>query len=430
MKKASLYTLGCRLNHTESSILARNLENAGYTISERQNGADLCIINTCTVTSQSDAKCRQLIRSIQFNNPSALIAVIGCFSQVASQQILEIGGVDIILGNEDKLNLHKFLEHFKSPNTPIVSVGEISKTPFSIDTFALPLGTTRANLKIQDGCNFVCSFCIIPFARGRSRSRELDNIQAETKELVKNGIKEIILTGVNIGTYQYKDAEFINLLEMFEKIEGLKRVRISSIEPTTIDDNVISLMADPESKLVPYLHLPLQSAANPILLSMKRKYLINEYRELIEQALKKVPNICIGSDIITGFPGEKEEYFEETFTTLKGMPVNYFHVFPYASRKGTQSTKLDNQVEQKIINRRAAILRELSQQKKEDFIQRFMGKSLNVLFENNQDNNQWSGYSDNYIRVSVNHKSNLRNTIKTVKILSQKSGLARGEILE
>ncbi|MCP4295192.1 MAG: tRNA (N(6)-L-threonylcarbamoyladenosine(37)-C(2))-methylthiotransferase MtaB [Proteobacteria bacterium] len=430
MKKASFFTLGCRLNHTESSIIAKNIENHGFVVSQKNEGADLCIINTCTVTNQSDAKCRQAIRSIQQKNPDALIAVIGCFSQVASQQILDIGGVDIILGNEEKLNLHKYLDHFTNSSDPVINVEKISKEPFLIDTFALPLGATRANLKIQDGCNFICSFCIIPFARGRSRSRELDNIKDETHDLVSKGVKEIILTGVNIGTYQFQEANLMTLLEELDRIDGLERIRISSIEPTTIGDEFLHLMADTNNKLVPYLHLPLQSANNSVLQLMRRKYSIDEYTDLINRAVETVPDLCIGSDIMTGFPGETEDIFEDTLATLKNLVINYFHVFPYAERKGTQSAKLPFQVYSETIKRRAAVLRELSQQKKEQFIKTFIGKELRVLFENNRGGTEWSGYTENYIRVSVSSTEELSNTIKSVKIRSQESGQAMGEIVK
>jgi len=272
MLKAAFFTLGCRLNQTESAIMAKGLENAGYQIIQEQNDADLCVINTCTVTNQSDAKCRRRIRTIQRNNPTAVIAVVGCFSQIASEQILAIGGVHLILGNQEKLNLHKYVSSVTSADTPIIRIDKISKSPFSIETLGQHLDSTRANLKIQDGCDFICSYCIIPTARGRSRPRELEDIRQETQELAKIGVKEIILTGVNLGTYLYQGIDFLNLLDLFEEIDGIERVRISSIEPTTIGTEIFQLMRDDISKLLSYLHLPLQSVNDVILKKMRRRY--------------------------------------------------------------------------------------------------------------------------------------------------------------
>lgn len=429
MRKAAFFTLGCRLNQTESSIMAKSLENEGYMITQEKEGLDLAVINTCTVTNQSDAKCRQTIRSIQKKNPEAMIAVVGCFSQVASQQILDIGGVDLVLGNEEKLNLYKYIAQAQASSVPVVSVEKISRKPFTIDTIGQHLGVTRANLKIQDGCSFVCSFCIIPFARGTSRSREVENIRQETQALADMGVKEIILTGVNIGTYQHQDTNFLSLLDLFEKVDGIERVRISSIEPTTVGREIFQRMADPSSKLVPYLHLPLQSANNEILRLMRRKYLIEEYEDFVLQAMEQIPRLCIGSDLIVGFPGESDDCFADTFETLQRLPVHYFHVFPYAERQGTQSVKLPNQVPPPIATRRAASLRELSNQKKETYTKQFIGQELSVLFEGNQGGTQWHGYTDNYIRVAVDSNQTLKNEIRQVRLSSQKSGIAQGELI-
>lgn len=428
MKKATFYTLGCRLNQTESSIMAKSLEEEGYQVTEDKENSDLCVINTCTVTNQSDAKCRQAIRSIQKKNPNALVAVVGCFSQVASQQILDIGGVDLILGNENKLNIRKYIKQAQSSNDPIVSTEKISKGAFSIETIGEPLGTTRANLKIQDGCNFFCSYCIIPFARGRSRSRDPENIREEATQLAKSGVKEIILTGINIGTYNHDGSDFLSMLDIFETIDGIERVRISSIEPTTIGHALFDRMADRQSKVTPYLHLPLQSGSDPILKLMKRKYEIAEYAEFVETAYQKVPGICIGSDVIVGFPGESDEYFGDTFELLERLPVNYFHVFPYAERQGTASVSLPDQVPPNTANRRATSLRELSNRKKEAFIKQHLGSTREVLFEGNGGGERWRGYTDNYIRVAVTSSENLKNSILPVELTGIDSGMATGSL--
>ncbi|MCP4749455.1 MAG: tRNA (N(6)-L-threonylcarbamoyladenosine(37)-C(2))-methylthiotransferase MtaB [Proteobacteria bacterium] len=428
MLKAAFYTLGCRLNQTESAIMAKGLENAGYLITQDLKNADLCVINTCTVTNQSDIKCRRKIRAIQRGNPEAVIAVVGCFSQISSRQILDIGGVDLILGNQEKLNLPEYLSQAKESSQPIVNVAPISKTPFAISTIGQYLGSTRANLKIQDGCDFVCSFCIIPSARGRSRPREIENIRREVIDLAEAGVQEIVLTGVNIGTYEYENTGFIDLLDLFEKIDGIRRVRISSIEPTTVGPEIFALMKDWSSKLVPYLHLPLQSANNDILKKMRRRYLFEEFRDFVVQAVDEVPQICIGSDVIVGFPGETEEMFEETVSALQQIPVHYFHVFPYAERKGTKSEKLTPKNPGNAISRRAAVLRKLSDQKREEFVRRFRGEVLEVLFEGNDGGDRWQGYSQNYIRVSVTSEESMKNRIRSVEVLSSDGGRAFGQL--
>jgi len=429
MPIASFFTLGCRLNQTESAIMAKSLEALNYVITENKTDSDLCVINTCTVTNQSDSKCRQAIRSIRKNNPTAILAVVGCFSQISSKIIEDIGGVDIILGNEEKLNLRHYVENFLKDSTPIIVVGNISKNAFTIDTIGQHLGSTRANLKVQDGCDFVCAYCIIPRARGRSRSRKVDNIKQEALQLAAEGVKEIILTGVNIGTYQYQDYDIIKLLETFEQISGIQRVRISSIEPTTIGKNVFELMQNPDHKLVPYLHLPLQSGSNTILKAMRRRYEIQEFEDYVLSAAEQVPDICIGSDVIVGFPGETDALFEETLSTLEKLPIHYFHVFPYAERAGTKSVSLPDKVNSNTANRRASVLRILSEQKRTRFAEEFIGREVEVLFEGGNKGNIWKGYTGNYIRVSAESPLPLKNKISLVKIISAENGQAKGKLL-
>jgi threonylcarbamoyladenosine tRNA methylthiotransferase MtaB len=427
MLTAAFYTLGCRLNQTESAIMAKGLENAGYRIISDQNSADLCVINTCTVTNQSNSKCRKKIRSIQKQNPQAIIAVVGCFSQIASEQITEIGGVHLVLGNAEKLNLHEYLAEVSTAHSPVIHVGKLSKSPFTIETIGQHLDSTRANLKIQDGCDFICSFCVIPAARGRSRPRKPENIRGELKQLEQDGIREVVLTGVNIGTYHYEAIGFIDLLNLFDEFEGIRRIRISSIEPTTIGTELFDRMKN-GSKLVPYLHLPLQSANNELLSKMRRRYTFEEFLAFIVQAKEEVPRICIGSDLIVGFPGESDEIFAQTFHALQRAPIDYFHVFPYAERKGTTSEKLFPKIESREIQKRATALRTLSDLKRQEFIGRFCGQTVQVLFEKETEPNRWQGYSENYIRVVVESEINLRNQIRTVRITNAKAGLAFGTV--
>lgn len=430
MPKAAFYTLGCRLNQTESAIMAKGLEGVGYEIIKDPEEADLCVINTCTVTNQSDVKCRKSIRAIQKKNPGVQIAVVGCFSQISSQQIIDIGGVHIVLGNEEKLKLYEYVTEASHADAPIVRVSNLSREPFTISTIGQHLESTRANLKVQDGCDFICSFCIIPSARGRSRPRIPGNIREEVRALAQQGIKELVLTGVNIGTYRYHETGFLDLMAIFEAESGIQRVRISSIEPTTVGPEIFALMKDPASKLLPYLHLPLQSGCDDILKQMRRRYLLSEYKDFVLQALNEVPGICIGSDIIVGFPGETDEQFEQTRSVLTDLPVHYFHVFPFAVRKGTMAEKLKPRINGDIISRRVTVLRDLSDLKKDRFAGEFLGSDLRVLFEGRDKEGRWTGYSENYVRVAVKSEKNLKNQIESVRLTRVESGVASGELAD
>ncbi|MDH5560281.1 MAG: tRNA (N(6)-L-threonylcarbamoyladenosine(37)-C(2))-methylthiotransferase MtaB [Deltaproteobacteria bacterium] len=429
MRKALFYTLGCRLNQSETAIMARALESRGYRLTQKNTGVDLCVINTCTVTNQSDQKCRQVIRSLQKKNPQALFAVVGCFSQMAKDDIINIGGVKLIIGNQEKLNLHRYLDQAEASEEPLVVMEPLSKDPFSIETIGQSLLTTRANLKVQDGCDFLCSFCVIPFARGRSRSRDPENIRREVLFLAEKGIKEVVLTGVNIGTYTHQEKDFYYILDLLQSVEGIKRVRISSIEPTTVGSEIFALMKDTSHKLLPYLHIPLQTPHDGILERMKRKYCYAEFLEYIEKALDEVPGIGIGSDVLTGFPGEGQEEFESVLKRLSETPLHYFHVFPYAERKGTVSERLNGKIDKRIISERVELLRLLSDKKKQVFIKGFLNRTLKVLFESTKDDQSWHGYSENYIKVEVNSAQSLQNQILPVRVLEVGNGFLKGEIL-
>lgn len=418
MPTARFYTLGCRLNQSESAVLAKSLEHKGYTITERQDNADLCIINTCTVTTQADAKCRQLIRSAQQKNPHALIAVIGCFSQMASEQILSIGGVHLVLGTQEKMALPQYLDWVKQSDEPIVAIGKISQAPFQYQTFGQVTSRTRANLKIQDGCSFFCSFCIIPYARGLARPRKWENLLNEAKQLADLGYRELVLTGVNVGTYYESGKGLLAVVDALEQIDGIERIRISSIEPTTFTHHLFEKMAAKDSKLVPFLHLPLQSGADSILKSMRRKYCLAEYQNILHKAQQIVPNIGMGTDVIVGFPGETNADFEATVEALTNLPVHYFHVFPYAARQKTTALQLPNKVPAEIINQRVQVLRRLSTQKRLQYYQSFVKNSVEVLFEEQEAQSHWLGYSANYMKVRVKSAESLHNQIRCCVVQS------------
>jgi threonylcarbamoyladenosine tRNA methylthiotransferase MtaB len=409
--------------------MARGLEAIGYRIIDDLATADLCVINTCTVTQQSDAKCRKKIRSIRRANPNALIAVVGCFSQISSRQILDIGGVDLILGNEEKLNLHRYIDEVHRSDGPVVRVAALSEDPFVIETVGQHLDSTRANLKVQDGCDFHCAFCIIPTARGRSRPRQPDNIREEVRSLAAMGVREIVLTGVNIGTYRYGDVKLLDLLSIFDDEPGIRRVRISSIEPTTVGPELFERMKPGNGKLVPFLHLPLQSASDEMLERMRRRYRFAEYRDFVLQAKAEVPDLCLGSDVMVGFPGESEALFAVTLNALDELPLTYFHVFPFAERPGTVAAGMRSErVADDAIVRRAAVLRQLSAEKRDWFVRQYRGRVVPVLFESVTEGDLWRGFSDNYIRVSVRSDEHLRNRILPVRIETAVSGCAFGVI--
>ncbi len=424
-KKYNIFldTLGCRLNFSETFVIAGSFEALGHRVVQTVEKADLCVLNSCTVTAQSDAKCRQKIRLFQKRNPRAWLAVIGCYSQMDAKKIQKMG-VDIILGNQEKMQLANYFGMFLKTKSPILNVRKISKKPFVLPETKRVSLQTRASLKIQDGCDFCCAFCIIPFARGRARPRLFADIIKEARSLAKQGYQELVLTGVNIGTYQEQGFCFMDILEALESIESLRRIRISSIEPTTIGTEIFSLMKDEQSKLVPFLHLPLQSASNRVLKDMRRKYSFEDYQNFIQQAYNEVPDICLGTDIIVGFPTENEAEFEENYQNLQQAPLHFYHVFPFSARKKTRAYNLVEHQSAEIIQKRASIVRNLSQEKRKSFYQTQLGKIKKVLFEVCKEDNVWFGYTDNYVRVKTQERSIQKNFIASVKIQAVDSMLA------
>ena len=425
--KATVYTLGCRLNQSESSIMEKSLENQGYNIVPFKEESDLAIINTCTVTAKADSDCRHIIRNYIRRNPDSFVAVVGCYSQMGYKALSEIEGVDLIMGNQDKLDVVNHVQLGKN-ESPLVLRDRIIRDDFTIDYVGQAETKTRANLKIQDGCDFMCTFCIIPMARGRARSRDLKNLLDEANQLAQQGFKEIILTGVNIGTYDNSECSVLEVCDHLNKIDGIERIRISSIEPTTIPMELFERMNDPDHKLVPYLHIPLQSGSDKVLQIMRRKYLRQDFLDFIIEAEKRVPGLCIGTDVMVGMCGEGDEEFEETCDFLINSPVAYFHVFSYSERPGTASVKMEEKVAPQVIKRRSSVLRNISERKRLEYYKKFIGSELDVLFENSEDNH-WSGYSENYIRVCVPSEENLENKIKKVKLKELAADFVIGELI-
>jgi threonylcarbamoyladenosine tRNA methylthiotransferase MtaB len=407
------------LNQAETAIIARTLSERGFDIVEFGQPVDLAVINTCTVTEQADAKCRQAVRQALRLNPSTFVAVVGCYSQIGLETIRQIKGIDLIIGNEHKLKVADHLNGLAKQSDPIVVHSpKLPVAEFTIDSPGLYSFNTRANLKIQDGCNYYCSFCIIPSVRGRARSRTFADIMREARELVDAGHRELVITGVNVGTYKSDGKRLLQVIVELEKIKGLERIRISSIEPTTIGAELVRYMASSE-KLVPYLHLPLQSGDDQILKAMNRKHTIAAFAEFVEWTAKTIPDVGIGADVMVGFPGEGDEEFQHTREALRDLPIYYCHVFTYSDRPGTKSHALIPKVDSQTKKTRARKLIELSARKKQAFYQDHAGKTMEILFEDYQ-NGLWTGHTGNYIKVQVATAQPLHNRILPVRLIESR----------
>ena len=410
-----MHALGCRLNQYEAVEMEGRLKSSGYDIVSFGEEADLGVINTCTVTNEADSKSRNVIRRFIRKNPQALTVVVGCYSQVNANRIAMIDGVDYIIGNHDKMNFLNYLGDEK-PEVPVIIRERISREDFSIGFVGEPKFEQRANLKIQDGCDFMCSFCIIPFSRGRARSREINDLLDEANRMITNGVREIILTGVNLGTYHSGGVNFLGLIEKLASLEGLDRIRISSIEPTTIPTELFQWMADDQHPLTPYLHIPLQAGCNSVLKNMKRRYGIEEMLDFFNSAKMEIPKLCIGTDLMVGFPGESEEDFLETSNFFTHSPLSYCHVFTFSERSGTPASKMKNQVPMDLRRKRSAQLRRLSSSKRMDFHKGQEGNLETVLIENPKDN-YFTGYTPNYTRVLVeNADHDISNQLVQVRL--------------
>ena len=427
--KAALHTLGCRLNQSETNHIRDQLIEQGYTIVPFEEEADLAIINTCTVTRLADSKSRSAIRQFTRRNPDAITAVIGCYSQMGYKEISQIEGVDLIIGNQEKHNVLDYLGDSKNEK-PVIIRDKIDRDDFSISLVGdLPF-SQRANLKIQDGCDFMCTFCIIPFARGRARSRDFANLIEDAQNLVSRGVQELILTGVNLGTYDHSGQTITDITDALNELPGLSRIRISSIEPTTIPTELFTRMADPDHALLPYLHIPLQAGSDEILKAMKRKYTLDEFLDFIHLADESVPDLCIGTDILVGFPGETPELFEKTCQTFLEGPFAYSHVFTYSERDGTPSTKLPEVVPVPERKNRSAHLRRLSAKKRHDYFEQHLGRTYPVLFENLREGT-FPGYTPNYIRTIIpDNGEDLTNRQGLVRLDSISADFVEGTLVE
>ena len=408
-KTFSCITYGCKVNFADSSTISRDLINLGYSQISKDELADIYIINTCSVTDMADRKAQKLIKKINIKSPDSKIIVTGCYAQLKPDEIVQIPGVDYVVGMNEKLDVKSYI--FEKNE---INVGEIN------NNFNISYSTnerTRAFLKIQDGCDYSCTYCTIPNARGVSRSDTVLNTIRKIKEILSNDVKEIVLSGINIGDFGVKQNESFNQLLMeLEKVYNLYRYRISSIEPNLINNTMINIFKS-SNKWVKHLHIPLQSGSNKILKSMKRRYSTSEYEEKIKKLKKMFPYICIGVDVIVGFPGESDEDFNETYNFIKKLDVSYLHVFTYSRRENTKADKFLTQVDDKVKKARRIILQKLSKYKYENFVNKNINNVREVLFEN-YENGLLSGLSDNYMKVFVPGNKSHINSIKKIRILN------------
>jgi threonylcarbamoyladenosine tRNA methylthiotransferase MtaB len=426
--RASFHTLGCRLNQAETAAISATFAARGYTIVSAGEETDVCVINTCSVTEGAEAKCRQAVRTVLRRSPHAYVVVTGCYAQIGVEALQRIAGLDLIVGTEGKMRLAELVDLPQKLGQPrVVHTKKISRDEFTIDVVSDYSNQTRAHVKIQDGCSFACAFCVIPFARGGARSRKLDDIVREVRGLVERGHREIVLTGVNIGTYTNRERNLLHVVQALEDVEGLERLRISSIEPTTISEALIEWMAT-SHKLCPYLHIPVQSGDDRVLQRMKRRYSGAEFAAFVERVAARVPDVCLGTDVMVGFPGEDERAFANTCSLLADLPIAYFHVFSYSERPHTYAQRYTDQVPPPIVQERSRVLRELSARKKAAFYQRFAGRTLRVLFERREESGLYTGFSDNYIKVGVATDDEVANQLLPVHLYGVEKHLALGTL--
>jgi threonylcarbamoyladenosine tRNA methylthiotransferase MtaB len=430
-KTVALHTLGCKLNFSETSTIANQFIKNGFSIVDFDDNADVYVLNSCTVTENAEKECRQIVRRALRNNPDAFIIITGCYAQLRPEEIMEIEGVNVVLGTNEKFRIFELIGDFNNKSLSCIYVSPTEKlSDFGKAISSESINRTRAFFKIQDGCDYKCSFCTIPLARGKSRSMRADDLISEFTKIINDGYKEIVLTGVNVGDYKNDSGDnFYDILKKLIKIEGDFRVRISSIEPNLLSDDIIYLIASCE-KICNHFHIPLQSGSNKILKLMQRRYTTEYYFDLINKIKNIIPDACIGIDFIVGFPGESEELFNQTYNFLSSLPFSYLHVFTYSERPNTKAINLPFKVSISERKRRNNILRTLSEQRKKEFYSSMLGTTHKVLFESENINGLIKGFTSNYIRISVNYDSSLVNNFAIVKLENIKDNIISGSILE
>lgn len=418
MKKVAFYTLGCKLNFSETSTIARQFEQRGYQRVEFTRQPDIFIINTCSVTDNADKKCRKVVREARKISPDAYVAIIGCYAQLKPQEIAGIPGVDAVLGAAEKFRLLDLLDGFVRQPTPQVLTSPIGQTTDFHHAFSQH-DRTRTFLKVQDGCNYSCAFCTIPLARGESRSDSITNIVATARQLVQTDVKEIVLTGVNIGDFGLRDGKrterFADLVQALDEVPGIARFRISSIEPNLLTSEIIGFVAQ-SGRFVPHFHVPLQSGSNKILKLMRRRYVRELYAERVAQIKLRMPHACIGVDVIVGFPGETEADFLDTYHFLNDLDISYLHVFTYSERPNTLAAAMPDSVSGSERHRRSTMLHGLSDKKRRYFYEQQTGTVRTVLFEDDVEDGYMHGFTENYVRVAARYDPLLINELKAVQL--------------
>ena len=426
-KTVSFHTLGCKLNFSETSTIARLMQEKGFQKIAFDQGADVCVINTCSVTENADKECKQIVKSALSKNPDTFIAVVGCYAQLKPDEISNIEGVDVVLGASEKFKLLNYI-NFSGKNTHTeIHNCEISEVNTFVDSFSVG-DRTRSFLKVQDGCDYSCTFCTIPLARGKSRSDTIENAVNNAKRIAESGVKEIVLTGVNLGDFGYgvdidketkkrKEYTFLDLIKELDKVEGIERIRISSIEPNLLKDEVIEFVAQ-SKRFVPHFHIPLQSGNNEVLGNMKRRYKRELYQDRVAKIKSLMPDCCIGVDVIVGFPGETLEHFTDTYNFINSLDVSYLHVFTYSERDNTEAIHMGGVVEYSERKRRNKMLRILSAKKLRQFYEQHLNKEFTVLFEHENKNGKMHGFTQNYIKIEHPFDASLVNKSIAINTLN------------
>lgn len=430
-KKVAFYTLGCKLNFSETSTISRLFEDAGFAKVDFEEHPDVYVINTCSVTENADKKCKQLVKRAKKINPDSFVVIVGCYAQLKPTEIAAITGVNMVLGANEKFNILEHLEKIDQHTTDtVVSFDNIKNTKEFVPSFSYG-DRTRSFLKVQDGCDYFCTFCTIPLARGKSRNANIEQTIIEAEKIAATEIKEVVLTGVNIGDFGQGEGEnFFQLIQALDEVTGIDRFRISSIEPNLLSNEIIDFCLSDSKRFVPHFHVPLQSGSDRILQLMRRKYERSLYAERVQQIKSLRADACIGVDVIVGFPGETDEDFMETIDFLKDLDISYLHVFTYSERANTGAPKLGEAVPMDVRRERSKQLHLLSDRKKRQFYAENMGTERSVLFEQEEDNGIMYGFTENYVKVKHPYDEALVNTFQTIKLIElDRDGIMKCELL-
>jgi threonylcarbamoyladenosine tRNA methylthiotransferase MtaB len=430
-KKVAFYTLGCKLNFSETSTISRLFEDAGFAKVDFEDTPDIYVINTCSVTENADKKCKQLVKKALKINPNAFVSIIGCFAQLKPVEIGQIQGVDLVLGSNEKFDILNYIAESDKKEEAQISFKNIKETKEFIPSFSIG-DRTRSFLKIQDGCDYFCTFCTIPLARGKSRNASIESTLLEAEKIAKTDIKEVVLTGVNIGDFgQGGEENFYQLVQELDKIEGIDRFRISSIEPNLLSNEIIDFCLSKAERFVPHFHIPLQVGNDRILKAMRRKYERSLYAERVAQIKSLRPDCCIGVDVIVGFPGETDEEFMDSLNFIKDLDISYLHVFTYSERANTGAPKLGEFVPMEKRKERSKMLHILSDKKKRTFYEQNLGSERTVLFESEEENGVMHGFTENYVKVKIPFNENLINQFRKVRLTEiDRDGIVKVELLD